>query len=242
MNRDIGVIRPVVPRARVPRTIASAAAFAQAIAQRYAPQAVMVTRADLALAWQAPDEINYFTAAPRIEIAPVVTVQERNVFVSAAREVAAVPEAAQAGFGEAEASALFARLFSRQARVATFAAGPPPAPPAGATFASGLAHAPSAGVAPDPFFASPREPLERAAVVERSLPHPVVDDDAPVRLEAARRPEIVHRDDDWGTRPVLPPEPKPVTLPAPEIRRVAEQVMREIDHRITARRERLGKR
>jgi len=228
MNLEIGIIRPVVPRARVPRTIASAAAFAQAIAQRYAPQAVMVTRADLALAWQAPGEINTFTAAPRIEIAPVVTVQERNVFVSAEREVAAVPAAAQAGFGEAEASALFARLFSRQARVATFAAGSPPALPAGATA--------------NPFLVDPREPLERAAVVERSLPHPVVEDDAPVRREAARRPEIVHRDDDWGTRPVLPPEPKPVTLPAPEIRRVAEQVMREIDHRITARRERLGKR
>ncbi len=34
----------------------------------------------------------------------------------------------------------------------------------------------------------------------------------------------------------------PVTLGAPEIRRVADQVMREIDHRVVARRERLGKR
>lgn len=228
MNLDIGVIRPVVPRSQMPRTIGSAAAFAAAIAQRYAPQAVMVTHADLAVAWQVPDQVNYVAAAPRIDIAPTVTVEEHNVFIQAARDVAAASGTEQVSFGEAEASALFARLFSRQGRVATFAAAAVPAPLAAASA--------------NPFVVGPRDPVESVAAVERSLPQAPVDEDRPMRHDPVSRPHIVHRDDGWGTPPMLPPEPKPITLPAPEIRRVAEQVMREIDHHITARRERLGKR
>jgi hypothetical protein len=229
MNLDIGVIRPVVPRSQMPWTIGSAAAFAAAIAQRYAPQAVMVTRADLAVAWQAPDQVTYATAAQRIDIAPTVTVEEHNnVFIQAARDVAAASGVEQVNFGEAEASALFARLFSRQGRVATFAAA--------------AAAAPLAAASANPFVVGPRDLVESAAAVERSLPLAPMDGDRPMRHDPVSRPHIVHRDDGWGTPPMLPPEPKPITLPAPEIRRVAEQVMREIDHHITAHRERLGKR
>ena len=57
---------------------------------------------------------------------------------------------------------------------------------------------------------------------------------------SALRIEAVEKD--WGTRLPLAVEAKPMVLAAPEVKRVAEQVMQEIQHRVIAQRERVGRR
>jgi hypothetical protein len=228
MNLGIGVIRrEAAPAERSPRTVAATAAFAAAVAQRHTAEAVTVSRAELALGWRPTGEVNYFHDARRIEISPTVTIQELHSFAAVAKEVVRPREAAD-GYGDAAAGALFRRLFSRQMRLAAFAS--PPGPQTARVGKS------------DPASARPLDTHLCSAVVERSLPRPAAKEGSPVPAEVPAPVQPAAHGTEWGLRPIFPNEPQPITLPAPEILRVAEQVMREIDHRIVARRERLGKR
>lgn len=228
MNLSIGVInREDAPAQHTPRTVTGAEAFAAAVAQRYMVSFATALRAELAFAWQPPGEINYFHDSPRINISPTLIIQEWQKFAGVSKVLARTQETAD-GYGEAEASALFRRLFSRQMRVAAFVS--PRGPETAVAINS------------DPAFAGPLDNLRRAAVVERALPRPAATDDFSAPTEGAPLVQPSAREMEWASRPMFPSEPKPITLPAPEIRRVTEQVMREIDHRIVARRERLGKR
>jgi hypothetical protein len=227
MNLDIGVIRRgQIPALQAPATVSAAAAFAAALGRRHLPRAVIVSRVDLALAQEPAAQVSYFHSAPRIDIAPAVSIQERYTLF------AGEPAGAK-GYGEAEASALFERLFSRHIRVAPFAA--PNAPDARREGESAQT------------FTRPPDILPRVDTVDRVLPR------LPVSMERVSSPperapltQPALRDMDWGTgwgqRPIRASGPQPMTLPAPEFGRVVDQVMREIDRRIVARRERLGKR
>jgi hypothetical protein len=228
MNTEIGVIRAQESVAKhAPLTIAEATEFTAELAERYAPQSVMVSRADLALAWEPPAAIDYYHDAPQIAISPSVTIEETYLFSGVTRELAAAAEDG-GRYGESEARALFERLFARHTRVASFLSFP--VTEAGQTLAPGMPPVrPTAG-----------EP--RAQAVERTLPGTVPENAPPARMgeDAKARPEV--RDMGWGSRPLLLAEPKPVVLAAPEVRRVAEQVMREINHRVIAQRERMRRR
>ena len=101
------------------KTVAAAEAFTEAIAGRYASAPITASRVELALAYEAPAQINYFQSGPEIGISPVVTIHEQRTFAAIAREIAATAERSE-GYGEAQAAALFERLFSRRTRVSAF--------------------------------------------------------------------------------------------------------------------------
>ena len=227
MNTEIGVIRRQESVAQgAPPTIAAAEEFAAGVTLRYAPRAMMASQADIALAWEAPAEINYYQDA-RAGAAPSLTIQNSIVFPDVHRESSAASAAPR--FGEKDAEQLFERLFSRHARVASFPS-------------HALPERPSAAA---PGMPSGRWGDSRASgtqPVDRALPLSPAARIAPASRDkkTSAQPELSERG--WGTPSVPPAESKPVVLAPPEVRRVAEQVMREINHRVLAQRERLGRR
>jgi hypothetical protein len=206
-------------------TVAAVEAFTEAIAGRYAAQPVTASRVELALAYDAPAQLNYFQSGTEIGISPAVTINEQRTFTGIAREIAAAAERSK-GYGEAQAAALFERLFSRRMRVEAFS-------PPRETARPG-----------DPVLSakSTLSAIPRSDVVERIVPRATAVNTSSTRVERSSAIPAAMRDSGWGTPATFPEPPKPVTLPAPEVKRVAEQVMREIDRRIIARRERMGKR
>ena len=226
MNVVIGVIRKqCAPASRPPRTVAASDAFAARIAGHYSAGRLTASRAELALAYEAPVQVNYFQNA-RLDIVPSVVMHDYPASAPEPRETAAVPEGAR--FGEAQAAALFERLFSRQKRVAAFAGNglPKAVGPNGAQ-----------EMRPMPFSAA-----KNPEAVERVFRRPASIEKAEGRTGGAREIESTTPEMGWGSRPILPTAPKAFTLPEPEVKRVADQVMREIDHRVIARRERMGRR
>ena len=217
MDLEIGVIKkrnePAFP---APWTVLASDQFASRIARRYAASELTVSRAELALAHQSLGEVDYFKNV-HVNVAPQVHVHEHLSFRAAPREIAT----GSRGAPPASVEKFYERVFSRQERVTLFAA-------AGETTGAHREEIrPLAG-----FSAMHPEPVERtvrAALAEERTARP-------------DSPHVSDSDSGWGT-PITPPaSPKPLTLPAAEVKRVAEQVIREIDHRITARRERMGRR
>jgi hypothetical protein len=211
------------------RTVAAAHAFTEALASRYAALTFTASRGELALAYDAPAQFNnfhsHFHGGPEITVSPAVNIHEERAFAVISREIAATGEPTE-GYGEAQAAALFERLFSRRARVEAFS--PPretarpgdPVLSAKATLAT----------------------IPQSDDVERIVSRATSVDKVSARVEGSSATAAAARDSGWGTPAAFPEAPKPATLPAPEVKRVAEQVMREIDRRMIARRERMGKR
>lgn len=227
MDVSIGVIRKQsVPAAAPLGTVAAAEAFASRIASCYLPARFSASRAELALAYEPAPQVNYFQSA-QVDVAPSVTIHDHHAFAAVPRQTAVANGEAQ-GFGEAQAAALFERLFSRHKRTASFAEKGMPVEPAPAG---------SPGTQPIPSF-----PVDLSRAVERILPRPATADRPSARAKEPRLFDGGNSDAGWGTRAILPATPKPFTLAEPEVKRVADQVMREIDHRVIARRERMGKR
>jgi len=125
------------------------------------------------------------------------------------------------GFGEAQAAALFQRLLSRSTRVPTVASRAEP---------------------PVHSRATSRDRLPRLGAVERILPRSPTRDTAVTMAASSHPSQQPVREQPWGSRCIPSAEAKPITLAAPEVRRVADQVILEIDHRLAAQRERLGRR
>jgi len=256
MNLEIGVIRrDEIPVQCAPRSVTATEAFARAFEQRYTPRAVIVSRADLALAWEPPARIDYFYNSPRIEISPAVTVEERYVFAGLAKDLRQAPETA-VRYGEAEASALFERLFSRRIRVAPFdpphetawrrepvrraAATPPPEPGTVERIVPRSMIVEKSSAAADKTAVISPAASETRWETATPITSPAASDKS--WGTAAPIASLAHHDMGWGTPFAFSETSKPLILPAPEIKRVAEQVMREIDRRVVARRERIGRR
>lgn len=206
-------------------TVAAAEAFIEAIAGRYGARPITASRVELALAYESPAQHNYFQSGPQVDISPGVTIHERRTFAGIVREIAATAERSE-GYGEAQAAALFERLFSRRTRVEALVA------PREAS----LPHDPAILARP-----AIRASL-RPEVVERIVPRARAIDKSSATAESSATIPPAANVVGWGTPAAFTEPPKPVTLPAPEVKRVAEQVMHEIDRRIIARRERMGKR
>jgi hypothetical protein len=229
MDWTIGVVEKHEEFARPAlKTVAAAEAFADAIAARYAAHAFTASRAELALAYDAPAQLHnsysHFHGGPEVSISPAVSIYEQRTFTGIAREIAGTTE--RSDYGEVQAAALFERLFSRRTRVEAFVS------PRETTRLSDSMHTAKAMLATIP----------QSDVVERIMPRATFADKSSARVEHSSAIPAAARDSGWGTPAAFPELPKPVTLPAPEIKRVAEQVMREIDRRVIARRERMGKR
>jgi hypothetical protein len=242
MNTDIGVIQKrSEPAHKLPRTIAMAESFAERIACRFLPSQLSVSRAELALAYEAPDQVSYYQNA-RVEIRPSVNIHDDFWFQQAPREVAVGLPGRQSsrearsgggiasGFGETQAAALFERLFSRHKRVAALAPSllqnqTLPADRKANQFATDSARR--------------TEPVERIV----SRPAASRPEESGVRTERSNHvAPSAAADPGWGSPSIPAPAMKPFTLPPGEVKRVTEQVIREIDHRIIARRERMGRR
>jgi hypothetical protein len=225
MEFNIGVIRKQnAPASRPPRTIAASAAFASQIAHRCTPRRFTASRAELALAYELPAQVNYFQSA-RMDIAPSVTIHDHLALPAIVRGLAGRAESAPV-FGEAQARALFERLLSRHKRVAAF-------------MESGAAPAAQAHGFPT---TRPFSPATIIDAVERILPRTAASQPSADSVGSAQMTASAGADTGWGSRASLPVAPKPFALPEPEVKRVAEQVIREIDHRIIAQRERMGRR
>jgi hypothetical protein len=209
-----------------PQTVATVAEFADCLAERCAPSRIIASQADLALACEPPAEINIYYGEPQLRFAPSITVDRRSSFAEIPREL---PAAGHRGrFGEREARALFDRLFTRQTRVSSLP-----------SFAASKAQTRSMPEFPALLRA---DRMSSAVPVARVLPktQAIALKEASGEGGHTSRMEAVERE--WGTRLALPVEPKSVVLAAPEVKRVAEQVMQEIQHRVIAQRERVGRR
>jgi hypothetical protein len=199
-----------------PHTVAAMARFAEGFGERRAPGRMIASQADLALAYSPAAEINYFYGDPQLRFAPSITVDRQSGFAQSARMLS---DDGQRGerFGEREARALFDRLLTRQTRVSSLP-----------SFVAAKAQTRSL-------------PEMHADHVARVLPKTTIA--APEISEeggrAARRDAV---EKGWGTPLALPVEARPVVLAAPEVRRVAEQVMQQIQDRVIAQRERVGRR
>jgi len=226
MDWNVGVIEK---RAKPDRpwvaTVNAAASFAASIAERYEARPVTASHVELALAFDAPPQFNYHQDGPSIHVAPAVTVQEQPPFARVQRDVGSAATQA-GGFGVGEATRLFERLFSRRMRAPSFVPRPDaePARPRESSLTSALR----------------RIAGREVEVVERILARPAPSEKPVAPMELVTAAPAARREE-WTPQPAPAPA-RPVTLAPPEIKRVAEQVIREIDHRIVARRERLGRR
>ena len=228
LDSKIGIIDEQESIARLwPKTVAAVAQFAGCVAERCVPGRFIASRADLALAWEPPAEINIYYGEPQLRFAPSITVNRRSSFAEVAREF---PIAGQRGerFGEREARTLFDRLFTRQTRVSSLEASAAPKAPT-----RSMPEFPALQLADLGAGAVPvARVLPKAPPIE--LKEGLGDSAHALRTEAVEK--------EWGTRPTVAVEAKPVVLAAPEVKRVAEQVMQEIQHRVIAQRERVGRR
>lgn len=216
MNLEIGVIeKQSEPAFPPPGTVAASNEFASRVAGQYLPGELTVSRAELALAYDTGGDVNHF-GDTNVNVSPRFSVDHHYLFAPVRREIAA----GHGGAPEAHVERLYQRLFSRQERVKLFAAGEP-----GRRGQNEIQ--PLAG-----FSMMHPEPVERTVRATSSE-------------DRAAKPVLrpgENSDFGWGT-PITPPvAQKPVTLAAAEVKRVTEQVIREIDHRILARRERMGRR
>jgi hypothetical protein len=236
---------PVIPRQEVarslmPPTVTASVTFAAGIVQRHAARPLTVSRAELALAWQPAGDVATNNSTSRVTIAPVVAIHEHPLFTAVTKSFARIVDVPPA-YGDAQASALFRRLFSRQGRISAIAGTSIP-PAAGRVSAIADSSIPPAfGAMPSgPSFRLSETP--RNGAVERTLPRPPKSEAA--ASKADRAPVLQQNADmqEWGRRPLSSAEPQPITLAPPEMRRVTEQVIREIDHRLAAGRERMGRR
>lgn len=218
MNWAAGVIDKTMRPDRPVPTVSATAAFAAGLAGRYQARPV-TSRVELALAYDAPAQLNTFQHSSPVSIGVNAIVEQ--AFTRVQREIAAAPPGSE--FGAAQAENLFERLFSRRTRTPRFAAAREPETKRETSLASTLRT----------ITASERVTVER--VFPRS--HIAA---APPAPEVAARPPAQSRE--WPSSPSSSMPPKPVILAPPEIKRVAEQVIREIDHRIIAHRERMGRR
>ena len=210
-----------------PQTVAAVAGFADCVAERSTPRRMMVSQADLALACEAPTEINVYYGEPQFRFAPSITVDRRSPFAEIPRELSVAGQRGER-FGEREARALFDRLFTRQTRFSSLE-----------SFA-----APKAQTRSMPEFPAllRADRSSSAEPVARVLPKAPAIAPKEVSGEGGHTPRTEAVEKEWGTRMPLPVEAKPVVLAAPEVKRVAEQVMQEIQHRVIAQRERVGRR
>jgi hypothetical protein len=131
-------------------------------------------------------------------------------------------------FGEREARALFDRLFTRQTRVSSLQA-----------FAAQKLQTRNMVASPASVRGDGGSSAEPVARVLPKSPVAAIKEESKDSVSLSR---IEPGEKDWGTRLSLPVEAKPVVLAAPEVKRVAEQVMQEIQHRVIAQRERVGRR
>jgi len=224
VNADIGVIQK---RRKAgfcaPRTIAAADAFAMRIARSYLPSELTISRAELALAYGASDQINT-SHTTRVEISPSISIQDYFSLGGAPKETLGVQRKARR-FGEADAAALFERLLSRRKREAAFASGAP----------SDLR---------EKRYLTPDLPVAQTERLERIVRLPAAPQEAESIAPRGKpiTPLTANVDSGWGSPITVPATPKPFTLPPGEVKRVTDEVIREIDHRIIARRERMGRR
>jgi len=201
--------------------------FASKVGERYQPRAFIASRADLALAHETPGQINTFYGGPQIEISPEINFQEHYFLDGRQAETRVIER-------------LFHRLFSRQTRVLRFDVPTQNVAEARATnsttrSARDMAEAHGTNSKRQPFQGAGEE----AGRVERSLPRLFAGG-------AAEKPplDVVPSPANfagWGTPIAAQEAARPVILGAPEIQRVAKQVLREMDHQFRARRERTGK-
>jgi hypothetical protein len=228
VHSRIGIIDEQKSIARSwPQTVTAVAQFADCVAERCAPGRMIASQADLALACEPPAEVNFYYSEPQLRYAPSITVDRRSSFAEIPREVPTAGQRAER-FGEREARALFDRLFTRQTRVSSLQ-----------SFAAPKAQTRSMAELPA---------LQRADRSSSAVPVARVLPKAPAIAlkegsgEGGHAPRIEAVEKEWGTRLALPVVAKPVVLAAPEVKRVAEQVMQEIQHRVIAQRERVGRR
>jgi hypothetical protein len=244
MNLAIGAVdKEKIPRRTAPASVLSLETFAHELSERYQPRAFIASRADLALAYQTPGQMNTYYGGPRIEISPEVNFNE--YFFATALRSQSRSQAAVARPSRTETlviERLFHRLFSRQIRAPQF-------------------HAPAPEVTDQirlPQFGVPGENLAKRSVAnsEQASLHSVA-------MQATRADRVLARpfsaqlqeaeppasktlpsrtqDSGWGTPIATRDSIRPVSLSAPEIQRVTQQVIREMDHQFRARRERTGR-
>lgn len=223
MDWTIGVIERERMQAGAPLpTVAEAGRFASSLLSRYEARRFVASGADLALAWETARVLNENHFSTRVEVSPRITVDQSYTFPGFRPEKRALTPAA--AFDEQRAAALFERLFTRSARFAAIDSPREAIPPSTTAAKQAL------------IFAE-----QRASAVERALPVRPAIEKTPPAAELAHAPAGHKLDDGWGTPLAKRETPAPVTLAAPEIRRVTDQVMREIDHRTRAVRERTGR-
>jgi hypothetical protein len=217
-----------MPRKTAPISVALASNFVCQVSERYQPRAFVATRADLAFVCEAPEQINSYYQAPRIEISPEITFREQYFFAASLPPQAKLQAAVESSSRRTETRVverLFQRLFSRRIRIPQF-------------------YGPAQSAANVDNSSSKREPSAAAAQtirVERLLPRVFAEQSRGAERPSSKTALSPAHESEWGTPITTHEAARPVTLGAPEIQRVTRQVIREMDHQVRARRERTGK-
>lgn len=216
MKLAIGAIeKRIGPAFAPPRSVAASHDFIRRLTLRYLARPLTVSRAELALAYPPPREINYHQH-PHLTASLQVNIDDH--FAPVPREMVIAPELVEQA-REPQVSKLFKRLFSRYTRAVAFPSSAMQPTPR-TTIAAGKPQLPGFSPSTTP---EPVARILRASAQETS-------------------PQSPTTDPGWGTPFTPVPAPKPFTLPISEVKRVTDEVIREIDHRIIARRERFGRR
>jgi hypothetical protein len=200
--------------APVPEAVRATKSLVASVARRYLGNSITASRVEMALALQQPMQINHFQEGSQFDLSASVTLEERFALERIATESAEKKDESEE-YSAAKIAALFERLFSRRIRLASSI-------PIECSWHNTI------NTAPAPIN------KRRSELPESFAPQGKTQSDSFHQLPAFTR------DVGWGTPAAFPEHAKPATLPPPEIKRVTDQVMREIDRRIVARRERMG--
>jgi len=205
------------------QTVMSTENFLTSVTERNSARNVTASHVEMALAHLPSSQANYFQATSQLDVAANLAVHKQNLYPVIVRDRSSLDESGER-YSDAKAAALFEKLFSRRTRISS-------------PVSTQVTRVQEARVNRPVLKTSDHlEPMQQAVVSDRSSNGNLV------RVSSTHESPATKLDSGWGTPAVFPRAAISPTLPPNEVKRVAEQVIREIDRRVVANRERMGRR
>ena len=223
MKWEIGALRQREPQGwHATKRVMSTQDFATSVIERHSARNVTASHVEMALAQLSSSQAYYLQATSQLDVAANLAFQEQKLFPFV-RDRSSNVESSE-HYSDAKAAALFEKLFSRRSRVSS------PVSPEVTRVHQARVNSPAPKV-PDHF-----KPVQQERASDRSFNRNMV------RVASIRESPATKLDSGWGTPAVFPEATVFPALPPNEVRRVADQIIREIDRRVVANRERIGRR
>jgi hypothetical protein len=222
-NWRIGALRQPEPHVwRVMKTVMSTQDFVTSVIERHSAQNVTASHVEMALAQLSSSQANYFKAISQLDVAANLAFHEQTLY-PVVRDRSSNVESSER-YSDAKAAALFEKLFSRRSRIS-------------APVSTEVTRVHEArGNSPAPKMPDHFKLVQQERASDRCFNGNLV------RVGSTHESPAPKLDSGWGTPAVFPQATVSPALPPNEVRRVADQVIREIDRRVVANRERMGRR